>query len=236
MVNRCPSSLQARTTCAIPHSYRCAVRRLSVSVLGLAESLPDVLDVDDVVAPEHRGRAPRGDSHARSVPFRPVSVVSAGAGLERPHCRLTAVARRDPQAGAGYMQKQGPTACPSTSPTRRTLARTPPPRRPDWTGSHPTEVVGHAAFSSALWNWMDTAHGMPSRTWIRALTTPVPWWGITSPRSLRYPARSNAPFSLSITHPYQKPRTARRRSDLPFSSSPAPWGVQIHPLQFTTHI
>ena len=45
------------------------------------------------------------------------------------------------------------------------------------------ELVDHAAFSSALWNWTSTAHGMPSRTWIRALTTPVPWWGITSPRS-----------------------------------------------------
>ena len=50
-------------------------------------------------------------------------------------------------------------------------------------------VVGHAAFSFALSNWKDTAHVIPSRTWIRALTTPVPNSGITSPRSLKNPRR-----------------------------------------------
>jgi hypothetical protein len=42
------------------------------------------------------------------------------------------------------------------------------------------ERVGHATFSSALSNWTDAAHGIPSRTWNRKLNTPVPWWSITS--------------------------------------------------------
>jgi hypothetical protein len=39
-------------------------------------------------------------------------------------------------------------------------------------GSSPTRNgrvswFDHAAFFSALWNWTDTAHGIPSRTWMR---------------------------------------------------------------------
>ena len=57
--------------------------------------------------------------------------------------------------------------------------------------------MGHAAVFASSLNWTDTAHAIPSRTWIRTFSTPVTSWSITSPRRSRNPWASNASFLCS---------------------------------------